>query len=683
MNSVWIGVDEAMGDVTNRLAGEGLQNEFTKRMAKGFFRFNLLIPWTKSVQLAAFSTGKDLIYDNLTKLRNLVDDGINVLDDDALIRKAIADAPDKGRLKGIMDSISKTGAKDNLSRINHLKSELFELGIDVEDGLRWIGQGAKQNDNFYRQVVRGAGRFTNSVILQTGRERAKVPTYMSNPKWDILTQFLRYPYVFSNTILKNFARDAIQNPGVNAPRVAAFGLMATNVALATNYWRSPEAYQKQIDREGITYRDVVKALQRTGMAGPIDMGIRWGEASRYGKNPLVSAASLGGPLIGDVVNMAIYDRGLLETGARKLPLYGSKNLIKRYTGFDYDTIVQAAKRADEPIKEQRDRLVEVLSLPSRKTYYKGGDVSKDVTDVTDNPANRIDPLTGLPYSAQTALFTSEFQERQPFNIGGVVGNTGYKELSDKEAEQFKIKLKANAFTPEEKNKVFGTLINTMDESLRPRQTDDAPRLEELKDAFMGAVERTFPIKQETIKETRPLFSKEELKAREIEDKKLNNYLNRSDVLNYLKQKGEQYNLKFSKNAVVGIAANIDVETGGSFNYQQKQLKGGPGYGLFQLDPTGPLPKAYEEYRKEKNIEDSLEAQIDFMYETIYGDKKYRKVLGYGNASKLQKVFEEGTPEEVTLEFMKRWERPGKPHTDRRLKAAAELAASRAIGVMYD
>jgi hypothetical protein len=200
---------------------------------------------------------------------------------------------------------------------------------------------------------------------------------------------------------------------------------------------------------------------------------------------------------------------------------------------------------------------------------------------------------------------------------------------------------------------------------------------------MGAVERTFPIKQETIKETRPLFSKEELKAREIEDKKLNNYLNRSDVLNYLKQKGEQYNLKFSKNAVVGIAANIDVETGGSFNYQQKQLKGGPGYGLFQLDPTGPLPKAYEEYRKEKNIEDSLEAQIDFMYETIYGDKKYRKVLGYGNASKLQKVFEEGTPEEVTLEFMKRWERPGKPHTDRRLKAAAELAASRAIGVMYD
>ena len=51
-------------------------------------------------------------------------------------------------------------------------------------------------------------------------------------------------------------------------------------------------------------------------------------------------------------------------------------------------------------------------------------------------------------------------------------------------------------------------------------------------------------------------------------------------------------------------------------------------------------------------------------------------LTIGSQFNVAKVFEEGTPEEVTLEFMKRWERPGKPHTDRRLKAAAELAASR-------
>ena len=68
MNSVFIAVDEAMGDVTNRISGEGLQSPFLKKIARGFYRFNLLIPWTKTVQLAAFSTGKDLISGNLRKL---------------------------------------------------------------------------------------------------------------------------------------------------------------------------------------------------------------------------------------------------------------------------------------------------------------------------------------------------------------------------------------------------------------------------------------------------------------------------------------------------------------------------------------------------------------------------------------------------------------------------------------
>jgi histone H3/H4 len=68
MNSVFIAVDEAMGDVTNRISGEGLQSPFLQKAARGFYRFNLLIPWTKTVQLSAFSTGKDLITDNLSKL---------------------------------------------------------------------------------------------------------------------------------------------------------------------------------------------------------------------------------------------------------------------------------------------------------------------------------------------------------------------------------------------------------------------------------------------------------------------------------------------------------------------------------------------------------------------------------------------------------------------------------------
>ena len=102
MNRVFIAVDEAMGDVTNRISGEGLQNEFLKKQARRFYRFNLLVPWTKTVQLAAFSTGKDLIRDNLTKLNKFKSGGEDILSEIAPMK------------------------------IQKLRSELFDLGIEIE-----------------------------------------------------------------------------------------------------------------------------------------------------------------------------------------------------------------------------------------------------------------------------------------------------------------------------------------------------------------------------------------------------------------------------------------------------------------------------------------------------------------------------------------------------------------------
>ena len=40
--------------------------------------------------------------------------------------------------------------------------------------------------------------------------------------------------------------------------------------------------------------------------------------------------------------------------------------------------------------------------------------------------------------------------------------------------------------------------------------------------------------------------------------------------------------RLSKNAIAAIMGNIDVETGGSFDFMQQQNKG-PGYGLFQFE----------------------------------------------------------------------------------------------------
>ena len=130
-------------------------------------------------------------------------------------------------------------------------------------------------------------------------------------------------------------------------------------------------------------------------------------------------------------------------------------------------------------------------------------------------------------------------------------------------------------------------------------------------------------------------------------------------------------LGYSKDAIAGIMANIDVETGGSFDPEQKQqLNGGgigKGRGLFQLEVGNPLYTAYGDFLEKNKKENSAEAQIEFMHETIYGD--YQDIIGRGHAKQLRNTFESGDAKQATLEFMKRWERPGKPHTERRLAAA--------------
>ncbi len=374
MNSVFIAVDEAMGDVTNRLSGEGLQNEFLKKQARRFYRFNLLVPWTKTVQLASFSTGKDLIRNNLQLL-------------------------------------NKGGLSKN--KKEKLEGELFDLGIDITKGRNWLTKGGKTDDPYYRDIIKGAGRFTNSIILQTSREFGTVPTYMTNPKVDIFTQFLRYPTVFGNTVLKNFARDAITDPTANAPKIAAFAVMATNVAKATNYWRTSEENRERIDKEGEDWRDTLKAFQRVGLLGPLEYGVRVTEGLSYGQNPLLATAGVGGPVINDIIGLAFYNRGLLETAARKAPLIGTKNIFDRtvgdimeeYTGFrdPYTPMQKAAKEATKSIRG---------TIRAGTDVFTGRETADDTTPrILRNmggPIN-VDPFTGQPY-----------EERQTFVTGGLV-----------------------------------------------------------------------------------------------------------------------------------------------------------------------------------------------------------------------------------------------------------------------
>ena len=145
-----------------------------------------------------------------------------------------------------------------------------------------------------------------------------------------------------------------------------------------------------------------------------------------------------------------------------------------------------------------------------------------------------------------------------------------------------------------------------------------------------------------------------VRTQEIKDRELKDFRMRqvADTL-------EQY---FGSNPALisAMLGNIDVETGGTFDFQQKQ-KGGNGYGLFQFDFHKPF---YKKFLKENQLEDSVDSQIKYTFENIYGNQQ--KVIGEGNAEKLREAFKtKSNPIELSDDIMNIFLKPGKPHADRR------------------
>ena len=370
-NKVFIAVDDIQSDLTNRLAGDGLQTAGLNRIARGFYKLNLLLPWTKTIELAAFNTGRDIVEENLVQLAKLQKAGVNIFDDVGNFVRTTK-GKDKEILKNLEGLDGTWGGKGNLyQRVTYLKEQIYDLGIDVEQGLKWLNNGANRETAFWRnEMSMAGGRFSRSVILPTSREFSKVPQFMTHPRWDILTQFLRYPTAFSNTVLKNFARDILNNPKANGPRFAAFVVGATAIARGTNYWRSSDERQREYDRNareldddsvagkafdaivGRSFDENLRAFQRVGLLGPYEYIQRYKDAYKANPNMFLAATSLGGPVMSDFTGSAVYGRGAFETLAKKTPLIGTRNVVKRYTGVDpFEPLLEGAKEQDEKVGE--------------------------------------------------------------------------------------------------------------------------------------------------------------------------------------------------------------------------------------------------------------------------------------------------------------------------------------------
>ena len=155
-----------------------------------------------------------------------------------------------------------------------------------------------------------------------------------------------------------------------------------------------------------------------------------------------------------------------------------------------------------------------------------------------------------------------------------------------------------------------------------------------------------------------------VRTQEIEDRELKDFR--------MRQVGDTLEQYFGSNPALisAMLGNIDVETGGTFDFKQKQ-KGGNGYGLFQFDFHKPY---YKKFLKENELEDSVDSQVRYTFENIYGNQQ--EVLGEGNAEKLRDAFKtKSNPIELSDDIMNIFLRPGEPHADRRRESTRMYSAA--------
>ena len=122
----------------------------------------------------------------------------------------------------------------------------------------------------------------------------------------------------------------------------------------------------------------------------------------------------------------------------------------------------------------------------------------------------------------------------------------------------------------------------------------------------------------------------------------------------------------TKTAAIGVVANLKAES--NLDPGIKQIGGGPGRGLAQWEKGGrydtdPINLNKFAAKKGTNWTD-LDTQIDFILYEMDKHPEYKKVKEQLNKT--------DSVEKATLIFLKKYEKAGTPHTDKRLKYAEEL-----------
>ena len=370
-------MDQAMAQQGNRLAGDDLVNETLQNASNKFFKLTLLDQWTRFVQTTSYASGKNLINENIEAL-----------------------AANGGRLSN--------------KRLKTLAGELRELSIDPDEAVEWFNKGAKKDGFYDDQILGGAARYANSVVLQPTAMSGLKPLLHSNPKTSIAFQLLGYPVAFTNTVLKGAAKAMIKDPTRNVPKTFAAGFIMTEMARWTNYARSDGKSEKDKTLPEI-YRDAITRWGGNGIL--LDSLQRARESSMYSKNTAPYLMLPFGPIGSDL--QKFYQQGIIPTIGGKVPFlsgsYMGSKILGEYPVADFKQALRDMQK-----KYIRDPLVKDADT-FQSGFKKGGEVI--IPNAPLEPDERIDKVTGQPYNQQAG--SAFMDETDPLkvmmNSGGFPG----------------------------------------------------------------------------------------------------------------------------------------------------------------------------------------------------------------------------------------------------------------------
>jgi len=377
-----IAFEQSQAQLGQRLVGDDLATAGMQKVSNKFFRFNLLDQWTKFVQMTSFASGKNMIKENLEFLA--------AQGDNALTKKA-----------------------------ETIMGELKELNVDINQGIKWVQGGAKTNDRYYNNILSGAARYTNSVILQPSAASGLKPLAYTNPRTTVLFQLLGYPAAFTNTVLKGAVKAVVKAPVRNAPKVFTAGFIMTESARWLNWARThgeSEEYASPTEAR-------LTAIKRWGGNGLLfDNLQRASDSAKYSGTVSGFLTAPFGPIANDILGLA--HGKYFQVAGTKVPFYTAGNVT-----LGLDTMRDYRKFLKDKDKELKSFIPEFEKNIVKERFNKGGEVN--VPNAPAEPDERINKYTGRPYnedagSAFMDTLDPKKTERQGFALGSIAKIGGTK-----------------------------------------------------------------------------------------------------------------------------------------------------------------------------------------------------------------------------------------------------------------